>query len=72
MSIPASLPRSTGLDDPSPATFFGDATLLGIVDLKLVLKFIGQGIASTPQFREVTQYTSALLAGAERDALKVK
>lgn len=68
LPAPADIPRSTGLDDPSPEKFFGDATLLGIVDLKLALKFIGQGIASTPQFREVTQYTSALLAGAEKDA----
>lgn len=36
--------------------------LLGIVNLGQVLKFILQGISGTPQFKEVTQYNSALLA----------
>lgn len=60
-------PSSTGLDAPSPGTFFSGAKLLGIVDLQDALKFILQGISGTPQFTEVTQYSSALLADAGED-----
>ncbi|RWP58625.1 hypothetical protein [Mesorhizobium sp.] len=68
LTVAAVPPHSTGLDNPDPSKFFGDATLLGIVDLKEALVFIGKGIASTPQFREVTQYTSALLAETKENA----
>ncbi|MDX1124782.1 hypothetical protein GOL24_10750 [Sinorhizobium medicae] len=68
LTVAAVPPHSTGLDNPNPLAFFGDATLLGIVDLKEALVFIGKGIARTPQFREVTQYTSALLAEAKENA----
>jgi hypothetical protein len=61
------VPSSTGLDAPSPGTFFSGAKLLGIVDLQDALKFILQGISGTPQFTEVTQYSSALLADAGED-----
>ncbi|WP_146006713.1 hypothetical protein [Bradyrhizobium forestalis] len=54
-------PASTGLDKPKPETFFGDATILGILDLKQAISFLGGGLSSAPEFREVAQYTSALL-----------
>jgi hypothetical protein len=59
--------RAFGLDQSDAASFFGDARLLGIVDLKVALGFIGSGIAKTPQFKEITQYTSALIAQAKDD-----
>ncbi|MEY9607016.1 hypothetical protein ABIF74_011769 [Bradyrhizobium japonicum] len=54
-------PASTGLDRPNPAEFFNGASVLGVIDLGKAIAFIGAGLASSPQFREVTQYTSALL-----------
>ncbi|MGY3473458.1 hypothetical protein [Bradyrhizobium ottawaense] len=54
-------PASTGLDKPKPDTFFGDATILGILDLRQAISFLGSGLSSAPEFREVAQYTSALL-----------
>lgn len=56
-----SVPRSTGLDEPNPKTFFSGATLLGIVDLGDALKFATNTLSDTPQFKEVTEYTSVLL-----------
>lgn len=52
---------STGLDRPAPESFFGDATVLGIIDLKKAITFLVDGLAGAPQFQETTQYTSALL-----------
>lgn len=54
-------PASTGLDKPKPDTFFGDASILGILDLRQAISFLGSGLSSAPEFREVAQYTSALL-----------
>lgn len=55
-------PVSTGLDKPKPEKFFGDATILGILDLGKAITFLVGGMSSAPQFNEVAQYTSALLA----------
>ncbi|MBV8754572.1 MAG: hypothetical protein JO328_17060 [Hyphomicrobiales bacterium] len=64
----ATPPLSTGLDKPSPDQFFGDAKILGVVDLGSALKFILGGITGTPQFTEATQYASTLLADLQQDA----
>lgn len=65
-------PASTGLDQPKPESFFGDATVLGIIDLKKAIQFLVLALSGTPQFREVTQYTSSMLTdlaeGANTDA----
>ncbi|WP_130220084.1 hypothetical protein [Bradyrhizobium genosp. SA-3] len=62
------LPASTGLDDPNPITIFGDASVLGVIKLKDAIQFIGNGLASAPQFKEATQYTSTLLADLKQAA----
>jgi hypothetical protein len=50
---------------PKVEQFFDlDAKILGILSFKEALKFIGAGIASTPAFKEVTQYASSILAQA--------
>ncbi|ARP64332.1 hypothetical protein A9K65_013785 [Mesorhizobium sp. WSM1497] len=67
LSLAGGVPHSTGLDKLKPGDFFDGAKLLGIVDFKDVLVFVGDGISRTPQFREVTQYTSALLAEPGQD-----
>lgn len=61
-------PASTGLDRPDPGSFFGDATVLGIIDLKKAIQFLIGALAGTPQFKEVTQYTSALLTDLTDEA----
>ncbi|MFO1116548.1 MAG: hypothetical protein U1E28_12745 [Beijerinckiaceae bacterium] len=65
---PVDFPASTGLDNPKPETFFGDATILGILDLKAAIKFLGGGLSSAPQFNEVAQYTSAMLTDLSDEA----
>ncbi|UVC18016.1 hypothetical protein [Mesorhizobium onobrychidis] len=60
-------PASTGLDHPDPESFFGDATVLGIIDLKKAIQFLVGALSSTPQFREVTQYTSAMLTDLSQE-----
>lgn len=61
-------PRSNGLDNPQPGTFFDvDAKILGILPLGQALSFIGAGLSSAPQFNEVTHYTSALLTEAQNE-----
>jgi hypothetical protein len=61
-------PKSNGLDNPKPGTFFDvDAKILGILPLGQALSFIGAGLSSAPQFNEVTHYTSALLTEAQNE-----
>ncbi|MBR1300653.1 hypothetical protein [Bradyrhizobium sp. AUGA SZCCT0042] len=56
-------PRSTGLDRPDPKSFFaGDASVLGVIDLKEAITFVTNALSDSPQFKEVTEYTSVLLA----------
>jgi hypothetical protein len=61
-------PASTGLDDPDPTSFFGEATVLGVIDLKGAIQFLIKGLSGTPQFKEMTQYTSALLTDLQETA----
>ncbi|WP_426418096.1 hypothetical protein [Bradyrhizobium genosp. A] len=57
---------STGFDKPDPKQFFDlDAKILGILTFGEALKFIGRGISQTPEFKEVTQYASALISDAQ-------
>ncbi|MHB8268868.1 hypothetical protein [Bradyrhizobium sp.] len=60
---------SAQLHKPDIGSFFNlDAKILGILTFGEALKFIGAGIASTPAFKEVTQYASALLTqGRDRE-----
>jgi hypothetical protein len=60
---------STGFDKPDPKQFFDlDAKILGILTFGEALKFIGKGISQTPEFKEVTQYGSALISDAQTAA----
>ncbi|WP_271540902.1 hypothetical protein [Bradyrhizobium sp. CCBAU 45321] len=68
LALVGSKPVSTGFENANPTDFFGDATLLGIVDLKEALKFLLQGVGGKPEFTEITQYTSALLSDLDKAA----
>jgi hypothetical protein len=60
---------STGFDKPNPKQFFDpNAKILGILTFGEALKFIGRGISQTPEFKEVTQYASALISDAQAAA----
>ncbi|WP_316166833.1 MULTISPECIES: hypothetical protein [unclassified Bradyrhizobium] len=59
----SSLPSAAGqFSTPKVEQFFDlNAKILGILSFRDALKFIGAGIASTPAFKEVTHYASAII-----------
>lgn len=62
-------PASAQIAKPDAASFFDpDAKILGIITFAEALKLLLAAISQTPEFKEVTEYASSLIAQGEQNA----